>query len=125
MYNRPKSRQTVPSKSYQLLPRIIGVYAAIVALAFFLGTGFFFILFGMASVAFWLADDWEVAYWMQIGLLRIRPATSGFYPRPRSLLRWILILVKLVVILYCIGLGITILSKGFLEQNIIYLLLRG
>ena len=122
MYN--KSKRTAASPSNQLLPRIVGLYAAIVVISLFLGMGFFFLLFSLVSVALWFADDWEPAHWMMLALLRLRPKSPGFYPRPRNLWRVILMVFKAVVILYCLYLGFSILHRGFFEQNIIYLLLR-
>jgi magnesium-transporting ATPase (P-type) len=124
MYKRPKPKPSGANLTNQLLLRIVGLYAAIVVISFFLGTGFFFILFSLVSVALWFADDWEPAYWMMITLLRVHPASGGFYPRSRNLWRATLIIIKAGVIVYCLFLGISILSRGFLEQNIIYLLLR-
>jgi len=125
MVNKPKPRQTDTNLSNQILLRIVGLYAAIVVLTFFLGAAFFFILFSLVSAALWFADDWEPAYWLRNALLRLRPSSGGFYPRSLNLWRVTMIIIKAGVIVYCLFLGISMLSRGFLEQNIIYLLLRG
>jgi magnesium-transporting ATPase (P-type) len=124
MYTKSKPKPTAASSSNEILLRIVGLYAAIVLLSLILGAGFFFLLFSLVSVALWFADDWEPAYWMRIALLRIRPKPGGFYPRSRNLWRITLVVIKTGVILYCLYLGFSILNRGFLEQNIIYLLMR-
>jgi hypothetical protein len=122
MYNKPKPAAS--SSSNQLLPRIAGLYLGIILLSLLLGAGFFFLLFSLVSVALWFADDWEPAYYMMLALLRLHPKSGGFYPRRRNLWRITLIVIKACVILYCLYLGFSILSRGFLEQNMIYLLMR-
>jgi hypothetical protein len=126
MYNKPnpKPKLATASPSNQVLLRIVGLYAAIVVISLFLGIGIFFILFGFVQVGLWFSNDWEPAYWMSRAMLGIPPNRGGFSRRPRNVWRATLIVIKAGVILYCLYLGFSILSRGFLEQNIIYLLMR-
>ena len=124
MYNKPRSTTTHDNMSGQLLLRIAGLYIAIALLSLFLGIGVFFILFGLVNIVLWFATDWEPAYLMTASLLRIRPTSGGFTHRRKSLWRTIWIWLKIVVIVYCIYIGINILyTQGFLGQNPFYLLL--
>lgn len=126
MNNDPKPYDQVnPSKIPKILFSGMGLYLLTVFISLALGIGFILIWFGLIHIVLWFAPYWEPAYKALFKALNTPPPSQEFVTVPVTWWRAIVIGIKAAVILCVLYLGFrTLLTQGFLSQNIIYWVVR-
>ena len=89
--------------------------------------GYVFLLFMLSFIhgIFWLAPYWEPAYKLFTKALNVPSSDQEFNGIPLTWWRVIALCLKIGLIIYCFFIGFKLLqTHGFLNQNIIYVILK-
>ena len=100
--------------------RLWVIVAILELVAIALGLAFFFIVHAIIFGAAWFALYWRPAYQIYTKVLNIQD--SEFVTVPIPWWRTIILSVKAIIVIFFLYFGIkTLLTNGFLAQNLIYI----
>jgi hypothetical protein len=106
-----------------ILLRLIVIVLVLELGSLLLGVAFFLMVHGLIFAMLWLLPYWEPVYRIYACIFRL--PQDQFARVPITWWRIILLGLKAIVVIYCLGAGLWILvTNGFLGQNFIYALLQ-